>query len=104
MLFAAAAVAEIGGGYLVWSWIRNGKGVFVGVAGAALLVVYGIIPTLQPSTFGRTYAAYGGVFVVASLAWGWCAEGNRPDVPDVVGAAICLLGVGIIMYWPRIAA
>lgn len=100
-LFVLAAVAEIGGGYLVWRWLREGSSVFVGLLGAALLVIYGVIPTLQPSTFGRTYAAYGGVFVVCSLLWGWWADGNRPDAPDAIGAMICLIGVGVIMYWPR---
>ena len=101
LLFALAGVAEIGGGYLVWRWLRDGKSIVIGLAGAALLVVYGVIPTLQPSTFGRTYAAYGGVFVVLSLLWGWWADGNQPDRPDVLGAAVCLMGDGIIMYWPR---
>lgn len=101
LLFALAGLAEIAGGYLVWRWMRDGKSLMVGLAGAVLLVVYGVIPTLQPATFGRTYAAYGGVFVVLSLLWGWWADGNRPDRPDVLGAAICLAGVGVIMYWPR---
>lgn len=100
-LFALAAIAEIGGGYLMWRWLRDGRSVFVGIAGAAMLIIYGIIPTLQPSTFGRTYAAYGGVFIVLSLLWGWWTDGNRPDMPDVIGATLCLLGVGMIMYWPR---
>lgn len=100
-LFLVAALAEIGGGYLMWRWLRDGKSVLIGIAGAALLVVYGVIPTMQPSTFGRTYAAYGGVFVVASLLWGWWADGNRPDTPDAAGALICLVGVSVIMFWPR---
>ena len=100
-LFAFAGLAEIGGGYLMWRWLRDGRSILVGLAGAAVLVIYGIIPTFQPSTFGRTYAAYGGVFVVMSLAWGWLADGNRPDLPDAAGAALCLAGVGVIMYWPR---
>jgi small multidrug resistance family-3 protein len=100
-LFVLAAIAEIGGGYLMWRWLRDGRSVFIGLAGAALLVIYGIIPTLQPSTFGRTYAAYGGIFVVGSLLWGWWADGNRPDAPDAFGALLCLIGIAVIMYWPR---
>ena len=100
-LFAIAGIAEIGGGYLMWRWLRDGRSLFIGVLGAALLVVYGVIPTLQPTHFGRTYAAYGGVFVVLSLLWGWWADGTRPDIPDAIGATLCLAGVGVIMYWPR---
>ena len=100
-LFAAAGLAEIGGGYLVWRALRNGAGVMTALAGAALLVLYGVIPTFQPTGFGRTYAAYGGVFVVLSLLWGWTVDRVRPDLPDVAGAVVCLAGVAIIMYWPR---
>jgi small multidrug resistance family-3 protein len=85
----------------VWRWLREGRSIYLGLAGAILLLLYGVIPTLQPSTFGRTYAAYGGVFIVLSLLWGWWADGDRPDSPDAIGAAICLVGVGVIMYWPR---
>ena len=71
-LFIAAGLAEIGGGYLVWRWLRDGAPVIVGILGGAILVLYGVIPTFQRSAdFGRIYAAYGGVFVVASLLWGW---------------------------------
>ena len=101
MLFVVAGLAEIGGGYLVWRAIRNGASVWVALAGAVLLVAYGVIPTFQPNAFGRTYAAYGGVFIVLSLLWGWLVDRVRPDVPDVVGAVVCLVGVGVIMYWPR---
>jgi small multidrug resistance family-3 protein len=100
-LFLFAGLAEIGGGYLLWRWLRDDGSMVLGIVGATLLVVYGIIPTLQPSTFGRTYAAYGGVFVVLSLLWGWWIDGHRPDVPDVLGGIICVLGVSVIMYWPR---
>jgi small multidrug resistance family-3 protein len=100
-LFILAGMAEIGGGYLIWKWLRDGRSVVVGIAGAVLLVIYGIVPTFQPSTFGRTYAAYGGVFVVLSLLWGWFADGNRPDAADAIGATVCLIGVAVIMYWPR---
>ena len=100
-LFAAAGLAEIAGGYLIWRSVRADAGVFVAFGGAILLVLYGIIPTLQPTGFGRTYAAYGGVFVVLSLLWGWSVDRVRPDIPDLAGALVCLVGVGIIMYWPR---
>jgi small multidrug resistance family-3 protein len=101
-LFIAAGVAEIGGGYLIWRWLREGAPVLVGVAGGLILIGYGIIPTLQRSTdFGRIYAAYGGVFVVASLLWGWGVAGFRPDRYDVIGAAVVLVGVGIIYFGPR---
>ena len=101
LLFAAAALCEIGGGYLVWQWWRHGAALVVGVVGAAALVLYGIIPTYQPAPFGRTYAAYGGVFVVLSLVWGWMIDRLAVDAADLGGAALCLAGVGVIMYWPR---
>lgn len=100
-LFAVAGLAEIGGGYLIWRSMRNGAGLYVGVAGGILLLLYGIIPTFQPAAFGRTYAAYGGVFVVMSLLWGWAVDHVRPDRADIAGALVCVIGVGIIMYWPR---
>ncbi len=101
-LFIAAGLAEIGGGYLVWRWLREGAPVIVGVLGAMVLVVYGIIPTLQRShDFGRIYAAYGGVFVVAALLWGWGVDGMRPDRYDVMGAVVVLAGVAIIYFAPR---
>lgn len=103
-LFALAGLLEIGGGYLVWLWLREGRGVVVGVLGGLLLVLYGVVPTLQVAHFGRVYAAYGGVFVVLSLLWGWWIDGHRPDRADVVGGALCILGIAVIMYWPRGAA
>ena len=100
-LFALAGVCEVGGGYLMWSWWRNGAPWLVGLSGALILALYGIVPTYQTTHFGRVYAAYGGVFVVLSLAWGWAVDGIRPDRFDVLGAAICLAGVAVIMYSPR---
>jgi small multidrug resistance family-3 protein len=101
LLFALAAVCEIGGGYLIWQWLRNGRSVALGALGGVVLLLYGVIPTLQPHHFSRVYAAYGGVFVALSLAWGWLLDGQRPDRFDVFGALLCLLGVGMIMYAPR---
>jgi small multidrug resistance family-3 protein len=100
-LFVVAGLCEIGGGYLVWLWLREGRSIWVAIAGAVVLILYGIVPTLQPANFGRVYAAYGGVFVVLSILWGWKVDNILPDRYDVLGGLICLLGVGIIMYWPR---
>ena len=100
-LFIAAGLCEIGGGWLVWQWLREGKGGAWGLCGAIVLILYGIIPTFQPAHFGRVYAAYGGVFIVLSLLWGWGMDGNVPDRFDIIGAATSLLGVCVIMYWPR---
>ncbi len=100
-LFVVAGLLEIGGGYLVWLWLRDGKAVVIGAIGGFVLFLYGVVPTLQPAHFGRVYAAYGGIFVVLSLFWGWWIDGVRPDRPDLLGAALCLVGVGVIMYWPR---
>jgi small multidrug resistance family-3 protein len=103
LLFALAGLCEIGGGYLVWLWLRDSRSVWLGTLGGLILFLYGVLPTLQPSdaSFGRVYAAYGGVFVALSLAWGWWIDGTRPDRYDVIGAAVALVGVGIIMSAPR---
>lgn len=102
LLFVLAGLAEIGGGYLVWLWLKGGRGLLLGLVGGLVLFLYGILPTLQPQgSFGRIYAAYGGIFVVMATLWGWGIDGIRPDRFDVVGAAVCLVGVGIIMWAPR---
>lgn len=100
-LFLSAGLLEIGGGYLVWLWLREGKPGWFGLLGSAFLVAYGMVPVFQPAHFGRVYAAYGGVFIALSLVWGWWMDGRKPDVWDVTGALICLLGVMVIMYAPR---
>ncbi len=101
-LFVLAAVAEIGGAWLVWQGVREHRGwPWVG-AGVVALGLYGLVATLQPSAeFGRVLAAYGGVFIAGSLAWAVVADGFRPDRWDVVGALVCLVGVGVVMYAPR---
>ena len=101
-LFAAAGLAEIGGGYLIWRWLREGAPLITGILGALILVGYGVIPTLQSaSDFGRIYAAYGGVFVIMSLLWGWAIDGHRPDNYDWLGAAIVAAGVAVIFFSPH---
>ena len=101
LLFVVAGLFEIGGGYLVWLWLRDGRGILLGALGGLILFLYGVIPTLQPAEFGRVYAAYGGMFVALSLLWGWLVDGQRPDRFDIAGGLVCLAGVAIIMYWPR---
>jgi len=101
VLFIVAGQCEIGGGWLVWQWLREGKSSTWGPWGAGGWFLYGVMPTFQPAHFGRVYATYGGVFIVLSLLWGWRMDGNVPDRFDVVGSAISLLGVFVIMYWPR---
>ena len=99
-LFAVAALCEIGGGYLIWGWLRENRPVFWGVLGAAVLALYGVVAALQPiPEFGRVYAAYGGVFIVAALLWGVALDGFRPDRYDLLGAAVCVVGV-LIMVIP----
>ncbi len=100
-LYVFAGLCEIGGGYLVWLWLREGRPLGYGIAGAAILILYGIIPTFQTAHFGRVYAAYGGMFIVLSLLWGWAMDGMRPDRFDTIGAALCLVGMAMIMFAPR---
>jgi len=102
VLFVLAAIAEIGGAYLVWQGIRERRGILFVGAGVIALGLYGFVATFQPSPhFGRILAAYGGVFVAGSLTWGVVFDGFQPDRYDIIGALICLIGVAVIMYAPR---
>ncbi|MCU1530722.1 MAG: hypothetical protein JWO49_293 [Arthrobacter sp.] len=102
LLFVLAAGAEIGGAWLVWQAVREGKDWWWAGLGVLALGLYGFVATLQPDAhFGRILAAYGGVFVAGSLAWGMIFDGFRPDRWDVTGSVICLLGVAVIMFAPR---
>ncbi|WP_433282578.1 YnfA family protein [Micromonospora sp. CA-244673] len=102
LLFLLAALAEIGGAWLVWQGWRENRGLLWIAAGVVALGLYGFVATFQPdANFGRILAAYGGVFVAGSLAWGMVVDKFRPDRYDIVGAAICLVGVAVIMYAPR---
>ena len=99
--FILAGLCEIGGGYLIWLWLREGKPIAYGLIGSVVLVLYGIIPTFQPANFGRVYAAYGGIFIVLSIMWGWKIDSITPDRFDIIGGIIALIGVAVIMQWPR---
>lgn len=105
VLFLLAALLEIGGAWLVWQGLREHRGLLWVGAGVVALGLYGVVATLQPdASFGRVLAAYGGVFVAGSLAWGAVVDGYRPDRWDVAGALVCLVGMGMIMYAPRSGA
>lgn len=105
-VFALAGVAEIMGGWLVWAAVRGNsnekKPWWFAVIGAFVLICYGFVPCLQPSdSFGRIYAVYGGFFIVMSFLFGWAVDGDKPDMGDVVGGCIALVGVLVVMFWPR---
>jgi small multidrug resistance family-3 protein len=101
-LFLLAALAEIGGAWLIWQGVREDRGLLFVGGGIVALGAYGFVATLQPDpNFGRILAAYGGVFVVGSLAWGMAVDKFEPDRWDLTGAALCLAGVGVIMFGPR---
>jgi small multidrug resistance family-3 protein len=110
-LFIVAGVAEVLGGWFIWMTIRgnnssatgsNKKPWWFALLGSLILVAYGFIPCLQPTdSFGRIYAAYGGFFIVLSFLFGWVLDGDRPDIGDVIGGSIALVGVSLIMFWPR---
>ncbi len=100
-LFAFTACAEILGCYLPYLWLREGRSPWLVVPGAASLALFAWLLTLHPTGASRTYAAYGGVYVTMALLWLWLIEGHRPDRWDLVGASVCLLGMGIIAFAPR---
>ena len=102
ILFILAGLAEIGGGYLIWQWLRENKPLWYGILGGIILVVYGVIPTFQKfPSFGRVYAAYGGVFIILALLWGWGIDRKTPDLYDWIGVIICVIGVSVILWAPR---
>jgi small multidrug resistance family-3 protein len=99
--FLLAGLCEIGGGYLVWLWLREDMSWVLGAIGGFILFLYGIIPTFQPTYFHRIYATYGGIFIVMALFWGLFLEGEVPDIYDIVGAIVAIAGIIIIFYAPR---
>lgn len=103
-IYAGAALAEIAGCFAFWAWLRLNESVVWLVPGMLALALFGFLLTKVDLAFaGRAYAAYGGVYIVASLLWLWLAEGAQPDRWDLAGAAICLLGAGVILFGPRAA-
>ncbi|MDB5135197.1 MAG: hypothetical protein JWP37_1800 [Mucilaginibacter sp.] len=100
-LFVLAGLCEIGGGYLIWQWLKADKPIWYGILGGFILVLYGVIATWQTANFGRVYATYGGIFIVMALLWAWKVDNFKPDKYDIIGAAIALIGACIIIYMPR---
>jgi small multidrug resistance family-3 protein len=101
LYFLWAGLFEIGGGYLIWLWLREGKPFWWGILGGIVLAMYGVIATLQPENFGRVYAAYGGVFIAMAMLWGWQVDRVIPDRYDLIGACLALVSAFIIMFAPR---
>ena len=101
LFFVLAGLCEIGGGYMVWLWIKQGKPLWYGIAGAIVLAFYGYVMTLQPYSFGKAYAVYGGIFIVLALLWAWKVDHFKPDRFDIIGAVVILIGIGIILFMPR---
>ncbi|WP_417833281.1 YnfA family protein [Thalassospira xiamenensis] len=100
--YAGAAIAEIAGCFAFWAWLRLGKSAFWIVPGILSLIVFAWLLTRVESDFaGRAYAAYGGIYIAASLGWLWLVEGKMPDRWDMTGVAVCLIGAGIILFAPR---
>lgn len=97
----AAAIFELGGDYLIWQWLKERRPFIVGLCGGLVLFIYGVTQTLQPTHFSRAYAAYGGIFIVASMIWGFVADKKRPDRLDIVGAGLALAGGAVMLYAPR---
>jgi len=99
--FFLAGLCEIGGGYLVWLWLRESYSWIFGAIGGLILFLYGVVPTFQKAHFHRTYAAYGGIFIIMAIGWGYFFEGIVPDTYDIIGTIIATIGVIIIFYYPR---
>lgn len=101
LLFVLAGIFEIGGGYLIWKWIKENQSWHYGVFGFFILAGYGIIATFQTSNFAKVYASYGGIFVLLSFIWAFIFDNYLPDKFDIIGTLVILIGVGIIYYVPR---
>ena len=99
--FILAGLCEIGGGYLVWLWLKEEKSIWYGISGAIILALYGYVMTLQTFSFGKAYVVYGGVFIVMALIWAWKIDNFKPDKYDLIGTAIIVIGIAVILYMPR---
>jgi small multidrug resistance family-3 protein len=100
-IFILAGFCEIGGGYLIWLWLKDDKPAWYGLLGGIILAMYGVVATFQIQNFARVYATYGGVFIVMSLLFAYKMDNYVPDKFDIIGALVALLGVCIIYYTPR---
>ena len=100
-VFILAGLCEISGGYLIWLWLKNDKPYWYGISGALILILYGMVATLQQANFARTYATYGGIFIIMSIWWAWQFDNFKPDKYDLIGALIAIVGVSVIIYYPR---
>ena len=100
-IFILAGLFEIGGGYLVWLWLKEDKPLWYGIVGGMILALYGLVATWQSAGFGRVYAAYGGIFIIMALIWAWKVDGFKPDKYDIIGATIAVTGACIIIFMPR---
>jgi small multidrug resistance family-3 protein len=99
LLYLAAATAEIAGCFSFWAWLRLGRSAWLVAPGGMSLVLFAwLLTRVDSSAAGRTYAAYGGVYILASLAWLWAVEGVRPDRADIIGVCLCLLGAAVILF------
>ncbi len=101
VIFILAGLCEIGGGYLIWLWLKEGKPMYYALTGGIILALYGVVATLQTANFARVYATYGGIFIVLSLIWSYKMDNYATDKYDIIGALVALVGVSIIYYAPR---
>ncbi|MCL4395399.1 MAG: YnfA family protein [Chloroflexi bacterium] len=100
-MFFTAAIFEIGGAYSIWQWRNGGKPAWFVLMGAVALLAYSLIQTVQTFSFGRVFAAYGGIFIMTAMLWGWWVDKHVPDRGDWLGTAIALIGAAVILWWPR---
>lgn len=102
LAYPLAAIAEIAGCFAIWTWWRTGASALWLAPGFVSLAAFGwLLAQVETGIAGRAFAAYGGVYIAASLAWMWIAEGQRPDRWDLIGTSFCLLGAAVILAGPR---